>query len=301
MKTLYYVPLLLALSIGQALAGTPINLNRDVRANAHVNIDNVKGEVTVTAWDRNTVQVSGTLGDGARPLEIEGDEHEVNIKVESGGKSGWMSWGNDTRMQATILNIRVPKSVDVDINVVSAPVSIDGLDGGRISINTVSGRVRASARTPAIEVQSVSGNIDFSGKANKADLQTVSGDIVAPTVAEKVDAQTVSGRMTVGGGPWRQASFSTVSGDVQVNGGPARDGKIDVDSMSGDVQVQLPSDTSARLAVSTFSGEIRSDYGSASKGEDGPGKELKATIGDGNGYVHIESFSGDVKIRKQDR
>ncbi|MGY3232327.1 DUF4097 and DUF4098 domain-containing protein YvlB [Luteibacter sp. HA06] len=133
----------------------------------------------------------------------------------------------------------------------------------------------------------------------KADLQTVSGDITAPSVTERVEAQTVSGRMTIGGGPWKQASFSTVSGDTQITGGPSRDGKIDVDSMSGDVQLQLPSDTSAKLDASTFSGSIRSDFGNPSSEDDGPGKKLRATIGAGGGNIHVESFSGDVKLRGQ--
>jgi DUF4097 and DUF4098 domain-containing protein YvlB len=302
MKTLYVTPLLLALSIGEAFASTPINLSKDIRPNARISIQNVKGEVTVTAWEKNQVQVSGTLGEGARPLELEGDERNVDIRVEGDEKKGrWFSWGNDSSMQPTILNVRVPRGVDVDINVVSAPVSIDGLDGGRIDVESVSGRVRANLRSPDVSMQTVSGTIDLAGRAGKADLQTVSGDITAPSVGEKVDAQTVSGRMTIGGGPWKEASFSTVSGDTQINGGLIHGGKIDVDSMSGDVQLQLPPDTSARLEASTFSGDLRSDWGNASSGEDGPGKELKTTIGGGDGYIHVESFSGDVRIRNASR
>jgi DUF4097 and DUF4098 domain-containing protein YvlB len=302
MKTLYITPLLLAFSIGQAFASTPINLSKDIRPNAKVSIDNVKGEVTVTAWDKNQIQVSGSLGDGARPLEIEGNEGNVEIHVDSDSKEhSIFSWGSDTRMQPTVLNVRVPKAVSVEINVVSAPVSIDGLDGGKIEINSVSGRIRGNLRSPDINMQTVSGSIDLAGSATKADLQTVSGDIIAPSVTERVEAQTVSGRMTIGGGPWKQANFSTVSGDTQITGGPTRDGKIDVDSMSGDVQLQLPSDVSAKLEASTFSGSIRSDFGNPSSGEDGPGKQLKTTIGGGNGNIHVESFSGDVKLRAQGR
>jgi len=302
MKTLYVTPLLLVLSIGEALASTPINLSKDIRPNARISIENVKGEVTVTAWDKNQVQVSGTLGDGARPLQIEGDERNVDIHVEGDEKKGrWFSWGNDSSMQPTILNVRVPKSVEVDINVVSAPVSIDGLDGGRIDVESVSGRIRANLRSPEVSMQTVSGTIDLAGHAGRADLQTVSGDITAPNVGTKIDAQTVSGRMTIGGGPWMDASFSTVSGDTQINGGLVEGGKINVDSMSGDVQIQLPANTSGHLEASTFSGDLRSDWGNPSKGEDGPGKELKTTIGGGAGNIHVESFSGDVRVRNMGR
>ncbi|QWT18677.1 DUF4097 domain-containing protein [Bacillus sp. NP157] len=300
MKMLYATPLLLALSIGQAFASTPINLSKDIRPNAKISIDNTKGEVTVTAWDKNQVQVTGTLGDGARPIELDGDAGNIDIRVDTGGgKNGsWFSWGNDTRMQPTVLNVRVPKGVQVDINVVSAPVSIDGLDGGKVSVDSVSGRIRANVRSPEISMQTVSGTIDLAGKASKADLQTVSGDITAPGITDKVEAQTVSGRMTIGGGPWKEANFSTVSGDTQIHGGIIDGGKITVDSMSGDVELALPAATSAKLEASTFSGDLRTDFGTPSKGDDGPGKELKATIGSGAGTIHLEAFSGDVKIRR---
>jgi DUF4097 and DUF4098 domain-containing protein YvlB len=299
MKTLYITPLLLALSIGEAFASTPINLSKDVRPTAKISIDNTQREVTVTAWDKNQIQVTGTLGDGARPLELEGDANNIDIRVDTGGKNGsWFGWGNDTRMQPTVLNVRVPKSVELDINVVSAPVSIDGLDGGKISVDSVSGRIRASVRSPEVSMQTVSGTIDLAGNARKADLQTVSGDITAPSITDKIEAQTVSGRMTIGGGPWKDASFSTVSGDTKIAGGIVEDGKLNVDSMSGDVELGLPGSTSARLEASTFSGDLRSDFGNPTKGDDGPGKELKTTIGSGNGHIHLEAFSGDVKIRR---
>ena len=68
MKTARILPLLLSLSIGQALADTPLNLSHDATPNARISVSNVKGSVTVTAWDRNQVQVTGRLGEGAKPL-----------------------------------------------------------------------------------------------------------------------------------------------------------------------------------------------------------------------------------------
>ncbi len=299
MKIIHYTPLLLlSFAIGQAFASTPINLTQDIRPNARVSIDNVKGQVNVTAWDKNQIQVSGSLGSGAKPITLEGDGRDVDIKVEpDGGKGGLFNWGSDSRMEDTILNVRVPKGVSLDIDVVSAPIAIDGLDGGKIDINTISGKVRVSARTPSLSVDSVSGSVEMAGRAEEAKLQTVSGDIVAPSVGGELSAETVSGRINVTGGPFHKANLSTVSGEVSLNGGPAADGRIEIDSMSGDVQLQFPDDVSAKITASSFSGDIRSDYGSASRNEDGPGKELSTTVGGGRGNVHVETFSGDLRIR----
>lgn len=300
MKTALILPLLLSLSIGQALADTPINLSRDAAPNVRLSISNVKGAVTVTAWDRNQVQVSGRLGDGAKPLSIDGSASDMSIKVQSQGKSGWFAWNSDTSMGATTLDVRVPKGASLDVDVVSAPMSIDGIDGGKIKVNTVSGKARVNARTPLAEVDSVSGNIELAGSAGKVSLQTVSGDILAPNVGEEAELQTVSGRIRVNGGPWRKLNLSTVSGDVQLGGSLAANGNFDVDSMSGDVQVVVPGNLSAIIHASTFSGDLRSDFGTVQKVEHGPGSELRATVGGGGAKMNIETFSGDLRIRRQD-
>ncbi|RDJ00405.1 hypothetical protein DVT68_06285 [Dyella solisilvae] len=300
MKTARILPLLLCLSIGQALADTPINLSHDATPNVHVSISNVKGAVTITAWDRNQVEVGGRLGDGAKPLAIEGSASDMSIKVQPQGKSGWFSWNSDTSMSGTMLEVRVPKGASLDVDVVSAPLSIDGIDGGKIKVNTVSGKARVNARAPQVNVDSVSGTIELAGSAGKVALQTVSGDILAPNVGDEAELQTVSGRVRVNGGPWRKFNLSTVSGDVQLAGGLAKDGTFAVDSMSGDVQVTVPSGLSAILHASTFSGDLRSDFGTVQKAEHGPGSELRVTVGGGNGEMNIETFSGDLRIRKQD-
>lgn len=81
--------LLLCLGTGQALAATPIQLQHAADPTAHITISNVAGSVNVSAWDRDQVQVGGTLGDGAKPLMITGNNAELAIKVESqGGRAG---------------------------------------------------------------------------------------------------------------------------------------------------------------------------------------------------------------------
>ncbi|KRE99967.1 hypothetical protein ASG87_13340 [Frateuria sp. Soil773] len=300
MKTARYLPLLLSLCIGQALADTPINLRHDATPNAHVSVSNIKGSVTITAWDRNEVQVTGRLGDGAKPLEIVGDKGDLSIKVEAQGRSGWLNWGSDNAMGASALELRVPKAASLDVDVVSATLGIDGTDGGTIEVNSVSGRARINARTPSLDVESVSGSVELAGHAERANLQTVSGDILAPVLGREAELQTVSGRIQATGGPWRKLSISSVSGNVQLNGGLAPEGSITIDNMSGDVQLQLPSATSAAIHASTFSGDLRSDFGSPSKNEHGPGSELDVQAGDGRGKIHIETFSGNLRLRKQD-
>jgi DUF4097 and DUF4098 domain-containing protein YvlB len=299
MKNARHLPLLLCLCWGgQVLADTPLDLNHPAAPSAHIDINNIKGKVTITAWDRNEVHVSGQLGDGAQPLSIEGSENNLSIKVQAQGHNGWLNWGGDKNMSDTTLDISVPRAASLKVNVVSSPLSIDGINGGDVEVNSVSGRVRIDAQTPAITVVTVSGNVAFSGQAQQAKLQTVSGDILAPSLGHTADLQTVSGHIQAAGGPWQQLNLSTVSGDVQLTGGLAAGGHMSVDSMSGDVQLQFPGALSSSVHASTFSGELRSDFGTPKQPEHGPGSTLDTVAGSGNGKISIETFSGDLRIRK---
>ena len=300
MKTARCLPLLLCLCIGDALAGTPIQLQHAASAGARISIGNVAGSVTVTAWDRNEVQVGGELGEGAKPLQITGDNDDLAIKVEPRGGSGWFNFGGDSRMAPTTLELHVPRGTVLDVKVISAPLVVDGLDGGDIKVNTISGNARIHARTPDLDIDSVSGGIELSGQADKASLQTVSGEILAPALGHTARLETISGRIQVGGGPWQTLTVSTVSGDVQLSGKLAAGGDIDVDSMSGDVQLRLPPDTSAKLHASSFSGDLRIDFGKAVEADHGPGSSLDTSVGAGNGKIHVETFSGDLRVRKLD-
>jgi hypothetical protein len=299
MKTTRYLPLLLCLCIGQALADTPIQLRHDASPTAHVSISNIAGTVNVIAWDRNEVQVRGQLGNGAKPLAITGSNTDMAIKVEPQGGSGWFNWKGDNNMAPTTLELHVPKAASLDIDVVSAPLVIDGMDGGNIEVNAVSGKARINARTPSLKVDSVSGGIELAGHAGQADLQTVSGDILAPVLGSEVKLQTISGRIQADGGPWKKLTLSTVSGNVQLTGALATDGNIGIDSMSGDVQLQLPASTSGNLHASSFSGNLRSDFGTPKEPEHGPGSSLDVRLGDGRGKINVETFSGDLRVRKQ--
>ncbi len=300
MKSLRYLTLLAALHAGAVWADTPLDLTHAATPNVRVSISNIKGEVTVTAWDRNTVHVGGTLGDGARPLEITGPDDDLEIKVRAQGHSGLLNWGSDNAMGPSTLNVQVPRGASLDVNVVSAPLSIDGTIGGTVEVSSVSGRVRINARTPKLSVDSVSGSIEQAGHADTADLQTVSGDILAPVLGDEARLETVSGKIQVHGGPWKKVTLSTVSGDLDVAGGMAADGKMDIDSMSGDVQVSLPPDVSTSIHASSFSGNLRSAFGATEHNEHGPGSELNATVGSGSARIVVESFSGDVRIRNGD-
>ncbi len=293
------VLLIALLAAGNALAGTPINQTRTVNADARIDVSNIKGSVSVSGWDKAEVAISGTLGDGAKGLAVEGSADHLTIKVQPPDKLGWFSWGADTRMGDTTLEIKVPKSAEMKIEVVSADVNLSGVAGRSLGVDSVSGKLRLDSTAKDVELDTVSGNIDLTGTADHANLETVSGNIRARGLGGQIKFDTVSGDIDAEGGNYREVTAGTVSGDISLRGQPVDNARVDVQTMSGDVHLFLPADAPTRLRASSFSGSIRTDFGTVKEPDHGPGSSLETTNGAGTGQVKIETFSGDIEIRKQ--
>ena len=294
-----YLLLALMLATGDALAGAPINESRAVNADSRIDVSNIKGSITISAWNKPEVAISGTLGAGAKGLVVEGGADHLTIKVQPPDQQGWFSWGADTRMGATLLDIKVPKSAELKIEVVSADVNLSGVAGRSLKVDSVSGKLRLASAAKEVELGSVSGTIDLTGTADRAHLETVSGNIRARGLNGQIKFETVSGDINAESGSYREINAGSVSGAINLRGTPDKNARIDVETMSGDVHLYLPADASTRLRASSFSGSILSDFGVVKEPDHGPGSSLDTTSGVGAGQVKIETFSGDIEIRRQ--
>jgi len=298
-RTLLYSAMLLLALAGAANAGTPISESRNVSADVRIDVSNIKGQVTVSGWDKSEVAISGSLGDGAKRLAVDGGGDHLTIKVEPPDKQGWFSWGAESRMGDSVLDLRVPRSAEMRIEVVSADVALSGVAGRALNVSSVSGKLRLDSDAKEVDVNSVSGNIDLTGKADRGHLETVSGNVRARGLGGQIKFETVSGDIDAENGDYREINAGTVSGDINLRGKPNKDARVEVETMSGDVHLYLPSDVSAHLRATTFSGSIRSDFGKVKEEEHGPGSSLDATMGGSDARVNLQTFSGDIEVRKQ--
>lgn len=299
-RTTMLAALVAAAMSAPALAATPIaETAAPLDARGTFEASNVRGRISVTAWDRNEVSWSGSLGAGAK-LVVEKSATRVSLSVESEGGSNWMGWNKGPR-EDSVLVVKVPAGASLDLSAVSANIDVTAMRGSAsIEAESVSGEVslRASS-TDKLEVSSVSGDVRFEGEAGRVDAETVSGDLHVSGASGDVSVETVSGSAIVRAATVTEFEAASVSGDIDFEGALAADGRMDVESMSGDVSITLPADTSARISAETFSGDLDNDFGLAVEKEDGPGSSMHGKLGAGSASVEIESFSGDVNLRKR--
>lgn len=274
-----------------ALAGTPINQTKPLDARGRVEIDNVKGRVEVIAWDRPEVKLAGTLGDGVERLSVEGDGRVLRIKVQYPSRS--------RNAEPSNLVVQVPILADLEVETVSADISVTGMASRELELESVSGDIVANGAPRRGSVSSVSGDIRLAMNSPSLKVDTVSGQLTAQgRLNGEVALESVSGdvRLNTLGERVRKLSANTVSGDMDLNLALAEDGEIRMESVSGDLVLRLPADLSAQVSGESFTGDLAAPGAKIRKEEFGPGSSFRMRYGGGKGDIRIQTFSGDARL-----
>jgi hypothetical protein len=275
-----------------AFAATPIDQTRPLDPNGQVEIDNLKGRIQVRAWTRNEVRVTGSLGAGVERLVVEGDGRHLLVKAQYPRRT------NDS-IEPTTLLLQVPLQASLDIDSVSADIDIDGVAPGDLQIDSVSGDIVVAAAPQRARIQSVSGDQRLTLNSPRVGVESVSGDVVLNgRLKAEVAVETVSGEIRIDsrGEALRSLRLNSVSGDADARIALAPGGEVKTETVSGDVRLVLPRALSARVEASSFSGDLEAPGAKVQKQEFGPGSSLEHRYGDGNGEIHLQTFSGDAEL-----
>ncbi len=294
-KTLNLMALCLLMGTGSAWGDQAVDRTVVADHDAVIEIENLAGSLTITGWDKNEIKVTGTLGDDVEELRIEGDGDHFEIEVEIPSGRGFGRREVDAELE-----IWVPMGSGLEVETVSATITVVGVNSW-LRLSSVSGNIEASGAITEAEFESVSGSIRMSGSNTAVEAESVSGGVDLEGVGRSVDVSTVSGSMTIRGGEVDRVSLESVAGGIEFEGSLAEGGRLEAECHSCNVVLVLPASTSAVFEISTFSGNIDSELGGTVERSSryAPGRQSEFSIGDGNGRVSVETFSGNVTLRQR--
>ena len=272
-------------------AQADIEENRPIDPAGRVQVDNMAGSITLSGWDKAEVEIRGELGERVEELEITESGGGLRIRVHNKD--------NQRRLDESHLRLQVPRGASIELESISADITVEGIQNDSIVLSTVSGDSDVNAETLHLEVESVSGDVSFAGNAPRLTVETVSGEIDVSGAEGEVRVTTVSGDLLLEGGIVSLGRFETVSGNLELSLEVSAGGKLSADSMSGDVTLLLPAAQQAEFIAQTYSGKLRSDFGEVSGGAEPSGRSLQFREGDNGASIRIESFSGDALLRKR--
>ena len=184
-------------------------LTAQIPANATIDIENPRGDVSLTAGDGQNVEVqahevafANSEGDAKKIFDSEAAQLKVSgsavlLKSES---------SDNGRVNLTVT---VPKNVRVTLNAGRGDVTVAGLGAG-ISVTTGRGDTHLNGITGAVQVRFQNGRHDFSAHQIEGDL-TTEGDCNDLTLSE------IKGRVSTNGQIFGDVHIENVSGPVSVH------------------------------------------------------------------------------------
>lgn len=252
--------LVMALSgcIGQAVATEEFRETYDVDAGTVLQVDNINGDITVTKWDENQVEVYALK----RALVDESDLDKVSIEVSTGNvmvvKTKYAVPTDEIEVSVAY-TIKVPANVNVELL---------GNTNGRISLEGTTGDAMLTNTNGDVSVKNVDGSVFVTNTNGKIDIEDVTG---------------VRGVMAT-------------NGDVTVEL-PALSSDVMILTTNGKVKVYVPEDLDADVKMKTTNGKVTIHDIQLTIMEQSA-TEVKGTMGDGGFNLVITNTNGDIDLYK---
>jgi DUF4097 and DUF4098 domain-containing protein YvlB len=285
----------LAAAAAPAMAQQQVTKRAAVAADATVEVSNVQGSVTITAWNKNEVEVVAELESPKDELDFEASERHVRIEVERPkGKYGRHDDEDDAH-----LTVRVPVGARLIVDTVSAEIGVTGVRGEQ-TLESVSGEVRTQAFDAPVRANAVSGDVTVTGNGGKAAVTTenVSGTSTVNGVRGEYRGEVVSGEINATVDAADRLEVSSVSGDIDLQAELTPTARVEMESVSGTVTLRVKPPVNADFDLESFSGDIENCFGQKARDTSrySPGSELNFTQGKGGARVEIETLSGEISV-----
>ena len=285
--------LAMMLGDGSALADSEVNESGPASAKGLVYIENLAGSIKVKGWDNNEIEVTGTLDEKAKELNFETGGSKCIVEVIYPRRVKNIEEGSH-------LVIMVPRGSSLEIECVSADIEVSGVEGD-VQAETVSGDVEIVGPCRSANVDVISGDVTVENSGDSVEIECISGRVRVTGRKAGVSVESVSGDVYLDFEVFRNLAVESVSGSIEVSGDLDSSGSFNLDVHSGSITLTVPSDVSADFEANTFNGDIETDFGHAGSRTSKylPGQELDFSVGGGGADVEINTFSGNINIRKK--
>jgi len=271
--------------LAAALAAAPqTDTTFAVQSGARLEIRNTGGDIVVRTWDRDAVRIEAEHSSRTF-LEVRNSGSVVRVQARS-------SLG-----PANIVDYRitVPASMSLDLSGMHTDVSVDGAQAD-VSVTTVQGEVSIRGGRGSVFARSVQGGVVVEGAQGQVKASSTSDDVRVMNVSGDVSAETVSGDIFLERIRSARVDAGTVSGDVYFDGAIQPRGRYSFVTHSGDVVASVQEGADVTVSVGTLNGDLNASFPLPSR--DDRGRRFTFTLGSGSARLELETFSGDVELRR---
>lgn len=267
----------IALAISSAAAEKK-EFRYSVTPGASLTVVNDYGPVRVRASQGRQVVVTATPS--SSKVEIDGSQIANRVEV----RTQFLERAGDSEGRVEF-EIQVPADTDVMIRTATGPVQVEG----------VKGDISVDADTAKVEIRDSDGHVR---------ARSVSGAITLANMKDGfVDATSVGGPVTLNHVCGKNVSINTTGGAIVYTGDFAGGGQYSISSHSGTIDVTMPASASVDVTARSVSGSVENNFPLNPPAHPtralAMGNSLAGTSNAGASSVHLRTFSGKIRVKKQ--
>jgi DUF4097 and DUF4098 domain-containing protein YvlB len=288
-----------------------------IGTDGELSLSNIAGDIVVTRGSGSDAVVEivktargRTADDAKQMLELV----EVAVTERSGRAEVRTVYPRDENQRQNRRNVNVsvsytvtaPAGTRLTVNSVSGGIRAADIKGD-LALSSISGSVRIAGAGRITAAKSVSGDVEITDTQidGGIDAQSISGHVLLRKVnARRVSAGSISGGVTVQDAQCERVEAHSISGIIEYSGALAKGGRYELTSHSGDVRIGVGSGTGFELEANSFSGSVRSDLPLTMQSRDGnrdrgQRRAMHGVFGDGSAVLNVTTFSGNIVISKR--
>lgn len=257
-----------------------------VPAGASLSVDNFGGGITVHGWNQNRIKLHAEHGRRGR-VEVSVVGNTVTIKA--GSRQGAPS--------VIDMEITVPQATPLTLSGTYAEITVEGVTGP-IRAETVEGEVNVKGGSGNITLSSIQGSVSLANASGRIEVRSVNEDIDIDSVSGEINAETTNGEMTLTRIRSSSVEAATINGDVVYDGTINDGGSYSFSSHNGDITVTVPERANVTIMAATANGDIDASFQLPFQGTPHKGRRYTFKIGTGSARLEAESFQGDIDLRR---
>jgi hypothetical protein len=284
LKKSWYRILLVFLPIGLLAATDPAQTAKvfefQTSSAPTITISNLRGQVTVRSWDKDSVRAACTTS-----------SPHVEVDAEPMPASG-----RSDRVQ--FLTRILDPSVTGEAANADYVLNVPG--GASLEIRNRQGHVQVEGLTGETWVESVGGTITVVDPSGHLDVHSVGGDVEIDRPAGHVEASSINGNLKFVDPTSTKIRGTTTSGRIIYEGDFAPGGEYVLSAYSGDMDILCPASASFEVRAQSVKGHvdngvdvIRNQHDATPRGAIG----LVGTHNAGKARLDLRSYSGTIRLR----
>ncbi len=272
---------LLTTLLSQPGADTTMAVTRGTR----LSVNNHAGRITVTAWNRDELQVRSVSSDDDASLRVDASGQDIRISQR-------MQYGPSE----IDITISAPAWMALNLQGIETEIVVSG-SRAPVSAQSVEGDVTITGGVDNVSVNAVEGDVRVSGVQGSLSIQAVDGDVIVQDLTGALTVEGIDGTIRLGKITSSSVRVSTVDGDVEFAGALAANGRYGFKTHDGDITIRPVGALNATVSVSTWNGEFESAVPVTISGSQ-EGKRFSFTVGTGSARLDLEAFDGLIRLEK---